>query len=288
MYVLRKYTKILPTRQVKRIGAVFFASLLMIYTNCCAMENNGRGVKAVGMANAFVAISDDPWAINYNPAGLTQIYTMQCSAFMVPEQYGLEELRTTAIAASVPLSFSTLGFKVEYFGFDLYNETEFGIAIAGKIDRNVSTGISLNYQRLDIKGYGTEGNFMLDAGILAQVTERVRAGFSIQNVTGTTIGKIGDKIPQVCAFGISWFPLYDLLLTIEMEKDVRFPASIKFGIEQIVLHVFALRAGVANNPDKYSAGIALKYSSFEFGYAAYSHPDLGWTHQIELSFQLAH
>jgi len=71
-----------------------------------------------------------------------------------------------------------------------------------------------------------------------------------------------------------------------MEKDVRFPASVKMGIEQIVFSAIALQAGVANNPDKYSFGIAARYSIFEFGYAGYSHPDLGWTHQIELSFKL--
>jgi hypothetical protein len=252
------------------------------------MENNGRGVRAIGMANTFVAISDNPWAVNYNPAGLTQIYTFQCSAFIVPEQFGLEELRTTAIAAALPLSFSTLGLKVEKFGFDLYNETEFGTALAFRIDRYVSTGISINYNRLEIKGYGTEGNFTLDAGILAPVLERVKLGFSIHNITGTKIGKTAEKMTQVCSMGAAWFPLEDLLLSIEMEKNTRFPLSIKFGMEQIVFNVFAFRAGVANNPDKYSAGIALKYSFFEFGYAGYSHPELGWTHQIELSFRLDH
>jgi hypothetical protein len=240
------------------------------------------------MANAFVAISDNPWAINYNPAGLSQIYTLQCSAFIVPEQFGLAELRTTAIAAAVPLSISTLGLKVEKFGFDLYSETEIGIALAVKLDRNVSAGISLNYNRLAIKGYGTESNFTLDAGIFAPVLECVKVGFSIHNVTGTKIGKVAEKMPQVCAIGAGWFPLDDLQLSIEMEKDVRFPASIKLGMEQVVFHVIAFRAGVANNPDKYSAGITLKYLFFEFGYAGYSHPDLGWTHQIELSFKLDH
>jgi hypothetical protein len=71
-----------------------------------------------------------------------------------------------------------------------------------------------------------------------------------------------------------------------MEKDIRYPASIKWGIEQIVFDVLAFQAGVANNPEKYSAGITVKYSFFEFGYAGYSHLDLGWTHQIEISFKL--
>jgi len=39
-------------------------------------------------------------AINYNPAGLTSLTTFQCSAFIVPDQFGLQELQTTALAAA--------------------------------------------------------------------------------------------------------------------------------------------------------------------------------------------
>ena len=105
-------------------------------------------------------------------------------------------------------------------------------------------------------------------------------------MTAATLGRIDEKMPQVYSLGACLSPFHDLQVSIEMEKDIRFPASIKMGIEQIVFGVLAFRAGTANNPDKYSIGIAARYSFFEFGYAGYSHPDLGWTHQIELSFKL--
>jgi hypothetical protein len=250
------------------------------------MENNGLGTKAIGMANAFTAVSDNCWAINYNPAGLTSVTAFQCSAFIVPDQFGLQELQTTALAAAMPLSFASIGIKVEKFGFDLYSETEFGIALAKKIDRNISAGLYFGYQRLDIARYGTAGSFSIDGGLIAHIIESVNVGFSVHNITDATLGRTGEKMPQVFDLGACWLPFHDFHISIEMEKDIRFPASIKMGIEQIVFSVIALRAGVANNPDKYSAGIAVRYLLFEFGYAGYSHPDLGWTHQIELSLKL--
>jgi hypothetical protein len=74
-------------------------------------------------------------------------------------------------------------------------------------------------------------------------------------------------------------------LTTEIEKDIRYNASVKAGIEKVFLNILALRFGIANNPDKYSAGIAFMYAGMECGYAGYSHAELGWTHQIEISFQ---
>jgi hypothetical protein len=288
MFVQRKYSQILLPRQVKMIIAIIFAFLLIYPSFLHASENNGRGVKAIGMANAFTAVSDNCWAIDYNPAGLMQIDYFQCSAFIVPQQFGMKELGTAAIAGAVPLLFATAGFKIERFGFDLYNETEIGIALAAKIDGNVSFGITLDNNHLEIVKYGSSDNVTVGAGFIVRVVENVNIGFSTRNIAGKTIGRNLEKLPQTCTLGTSWSPLKDLTLSLEIEKDIRFPASIKAGIEKIWLNTFAVRTGFANNPDKYSAGIAVKYSVFEFGYAGYSHPDLGWTHQVEISFEIYH
>ena len=187
---------------------------------------------------------------------------------------------------AAPLSFAAIGIKAEKFGFELYSETEFGLAFAKKIDRNISVGLCLEYNRVDIARYGTAHSFYIDGGLLAHVLKSVDVGFSVHNITDAAIGRTDEKMPQVFSLGACWYPFHDFQISVEMEKDIRFPASIKMGIEQIIFGVIALRAGAANNPDKYSAGIGVRYSLFEFGYAGYSHPDLGWTNQIELSFIL--
>jgi hypothetical protein len=59
--------------------------LLIVQTPLFTMEHNGRGTKAIGMANAFVAVSDNCWALQYNPAGLSRVPAVEISAFIVPE-----------------------------------------------------------------------------------------------------------------------------------------------------------------------------------------------------------
>jgi hypothetical protein len=286
MFVHKKYSQFLLTRQAKRLSVIGLIIFLICHSALHSMENNGRGTKAIAMANAFAAVSDNSWSVNYNPAGLLQIKQIECSAFIVPYQFGMSELRTTAFAITLPFSFSTVAFKAEQFGFDLYRETEFGAAFSVKLDQNIYGGLALNLCRLDIARYGSARHITFNVGLLGYILRNVKIGFCLNNITGTTMGRQSEKIPQICTLGVCWSLLDDLLMSVEMEKDIRFPASIKWGVEQKVFDVLAFRAGVSNNPGKYSTGIAVKYSSLEFGYAGYSHPDLGWTHQIDLSFRL--
>jgi hypothetical protein len=282
MFLYKEYSQFIPPRQGKRIYVICLMFVSTLYLH--SMENNGRGTKAIGMANAFVAVSDNIWAINYNPAGLTQITDIQCSAFMIPCQFGLSELRTSTFAAAVPFTFAVLALKAEKFGYDLYKETEIGMSFALNFNPNVSGGLSINFHRFDIARYGSTQNIILNGGVLARLLNTVRVGFNFNNLSGSTIGQSDEKIPQQLSFGFCWSAVKDLLLSFEIEKDIRFPESIKFGVEQKVFGALAFQAGVSNKPEKYSAGFTVKFLFFEFGYAGYSHVDLGWTHQIEITF----
>jgi hypothetical protein len=286
MYVHRKYSQNLLPQQAKRIGKVILTCFLIFETDLLPMENNGKGVKAVGMANAFVALADNVWAIEYNPAGLTRVKRIDAALFIIPEQFGLPELRTRAIGIAVPCSFATIGSTIEQFGFDLFKETIWRTGIGISIDQYVSIGMSLNLHHLNVSHYGASRYVTFNGGILTRVFEYMSIGFRVQNVTRTTHGAFAEGLLHVGAFGICWCPRNDLTLSIELEKDIRYPASVKAGVEQIILGILKLRAGLANNPTKFSAGVAVQYSSLEFGYAGYSHADLGWTHQIELGIML--
>jgi len=207
MCVYRKYTQKLLPQQAKRSGKVLLTSIITFTSVLFAMENNGRGAKAIGMANAFVAFADNIWAIDYNPAGLTRLHRIEASAFVIPEQFGLAELRTGALGIAIPLSFATMGCTIEQFGFDLFKETEWRTGVGIKVDRSVSIGASLNLHYLEILKYGFSRCASLDGGILAQVSERISMGFNLQNIVQTILGSMGDRYSQVAAFGVCWFPI---------------------------------------------------------------------------------
>ena len=277
-----------PPHQVKKHISLFLLLCLLVplYRTSGAGEQNGRGVKAIGMADAFGAIADQPWALYYNAAGLAQIHTLEFSSFLVPSQFGLPELRTTAFACAVPFSGLTIALAAEQFGFDLYHETALSIGTGAVLEPYLYAGAALHGHRIDIIRYGTAEAAALDIGILGFCGECLRIGCAATNVLPVSSFSNQEKLPQTFSVGIAYSPLSSFVCSIEMENDIHSSTIIKAGIEQTLLHVIAVRVGVAENPEKISMGVSYLAGRFEFGYAGYNHMELGWTDQIEIGFKL--
>jgi hypothetical protein len=250
-----------------------------------AHENNGRGTKAIAFANAFVALADNPWALSYNPAGLAQILTSEISTFYVPQQFGIPELKTIALSGACNVHPGTVGALVEQFGFELYRTTDIALGCGILVDTGISVGASFEVERVAIERYGVSHSTTFNVGFLGRPLHDLSIGFCFTNVTAARIGEIRERLPQHVMIGVCYAPFKEFCLITEMEKDVQFPLVMKVGLEHRFFEFLHLRCGVANNPDKFSAGVAVRYSTFEFGYAGYSHPDLGWSHQIEVSLR---
>ena len=68
---------------------VFFTVLMVVFIASSAIAQiglpieafalTGNGARAAGMGNAFTGIADDASAISWNPAGLTQLQSMEAS-----------------------------------------------------------------------------------------------------------------------------------------------------------------------------------------------------------------
>jgi len=261
------------------------AIFLVIPLTLFAHENNGRGTKAIGLANAFVAVADNPWAVSYNPAGLAQLITPEFSAFFVPQQFGIPQLRTIALSGACTINPGTAGAFVEQFGFDLYKTTDVGLGYGLAINNSISIGVTTELEQVSIDRYGTSHTLTFNGGLQGKPLPGLSIGFCLTNLSAATISQNRERLPQTMFLGASFSPVEGFTIVSELEKEVEFPLVAKFGVEEEFFGFLSLRCGVADNPDKFSAGIAVRYSEFEFGYAGYSHPDLGWTHQIELTLR---
>lgn len=256
--------------------------LVIPFATLFAFDNNGRGTKATSLANAFVGLADNSWAISYNPAGLAQILSPEISTFFVPQQFGISELKTVSLSAACRIGPGTIGALAEQFGFDLYHTTDFALAYGYSIDSSFSVGAAVDVQRTSIDRYGASNTFLLDVGFLGKPISNLSVGVCVKNLTATTIGVNHERLPQYFLLGVCYSPVKDFSLVSEVEKDPRFPLVLKAGVEQKFLDFLSLRCGIANNPDKFSAGVSIQFTTFEFGYAGYSHSELGWTHQLEI------
>ena len=172
-----KYTYFLRRHQAQNI--LCFITLLFVFPSgvlFSAGERTGRGTRAVGMANAFTAVADGVWTTYYNAAGLAAIHSLDVSGFIIPNQFGLSELRTTALACTIPFRSVTLGICADRFGFELYNELGIRAGIGFAADSIFLLGCSAEFYRVTIEHYGAAQAATFNLSLLGFLMQNFRVG----------------------------------------------------------------------------------------------------------------
>ena len=245
------------------------------------------GAKQISIANSGVALSNDVFAIFNNPAGLNQMNWREIGVFYSPAPFGFKELENGFIAYNETLPFGSLSLGVMTYGFDLYKENRILLGFSRRVFNNLFLGLALNYHSVSIKNYGNKSVFYFNLGGLSYITPDIRWGFFIYNINRASFTDEDDQIPTVINTGFSYNIIPELSINAALEKDIRYTASLRFGIDYCITDNFALRSGFANEPSSFFAGIGINYSFINLDYALANHPDLGLTHQagILISFQ---
>lgn len=237
------------------------------------------GAKPIALGGAFTSLANNSNAVYYNPAGISQMQFREVSIFYSPAPFGLKELANGSVNFVEPTKFGTFGLSAKTYGFELYKEITATLTYANNYRKKIYYGANVNYYNLKIQNYGSDATLGIDVGVLAYLTDLLRWGFSAFNLNRPTVGTLKDKLPQVYRTGLSVQPRNDLNFVLDVEKDTRYPASVKAGVEYTLYEMVDLRAGIGTEPTKFSGGVGFYYSLFEIGYGFYNHQDLGLTHQ---------
>lgn len=258
---------------------LFLILLILSYGPVFAQfVNTDVGARQTALNGAFTSLSDNSLAVFYNPAGLGQMKDREFSTFFSPAPLGMTDMSTAALTYAEPTKFGTFGAAFKTYGFDLYRENNFIVSYGNNYKNRIFYGANLNLFNLKIQNYGSATSFGVDIGAMAYLAKFLQWGFFGKNITGSTIGEAKEKIAQVYRTGITYQPLDYLRIIAEIEKDIKFPVSVRGGIEYSVIDFLDLRAGVGSQPSNFTAGIGINYNIFTFDYALNHHEDLGYSH----------
>jgi hypothetical protein len=257
-----------------------FLSILILLSgiSVAQFENTDIGARQVALNGAFTSLADNSFAIFYNPSGLGQLKFREFAVFYSPAPFGLTDLSTAAITYAEPFSFGTAGAAFKTYGFELYRENTFTVSYANDFRKRIYFGANMNVYNLSIQNYNSATALGIDIGALAYIAKFLQWGFIGKNITGTKIGESKEKITQVYRTGFTYQPLNYLRIAAECEKDVRYPISIRGGIEYNVIDYIDLRFGAGSQPTVFSAGVGINYDLFSFDYGFSKSEDLGFTH----------
>lgn len=222
----------LAFRSFLLFSLAFFSFPLFLHAS---FEDIGVGARPTSLGNAFTALSDDIYALYYNPAGLVHLERKELSMTYGLFHTGLSdgsEIRNSYLAYGHPLEtkLGNLGFSWhQFFLLDLYNERTITLGYGREISEKWSAGLNLKhlYRQLSAPTGGTtntgsfnstqsdslfvdgnsKNNIGIDLGLLFKFDDRFTYGFALQNLNEPNLSisdKRIDSLPMTMRSGVAY------------------------------------------------------------------------------------
>ncbi len=251
--------------------------LLFSLTSALAQSMEG-GARVAALGGAGTALLGDVWG-QVNPAAWATL-DGRAVAFFASQGYGLRALRLGALHYVEPTRFGAFSGGARTFGFEAYRETHLNLGYARGFrlgsTRQVFAGLNVRYHQVSLETYGAAGAVGLSLGALAVVFPGITVGFHATNVNLPEY-VAGEALPRTLAVGVGYAPEGPFRLMLDVLKDVRFPLSVRGGMEVAPVPTLALRAGIGTEPTRFTAGVGLQVARLHVGVAAERHEALGWS-----------
>lgn len=209
----------------------------------------GVGARASGLGEAYVALSDDIEAINWNPAGLASLEFAQVTGSHI---LWFGDITEEYVAFAMPMEgLGTIGFNILYLNggsFTAYSVDSggnpvvgstfnasdicIGLSYAGSSGKNVLFGATVKYISNSIET-SKSSSIAFDAGLLFRdIVDSFSIGISLLNLgTGVNYGNELEKLPFNIKTGVSWRAAPELNLACDFDLPSDNDARIGIGFE---------------------------------------------------------
>lgn len=241
------------------------------------------GARSAGLATASVTISDS-WSMFNNIAGITEV-DGPTSALSYQNRFSVSALNTMGAAFIQPTSFGHLGISLFRFGDELFNEQKIGFAFADEIGI-VSLGFGVNYLQINIEGVGRRAILPIEFGGIATLHEKFVIGAHITNINQAKVSRTNnERLPTIMKMGLSYRPLSNLMMNVELEKDLDFEEVFKAAFEYNFVKQFYARTGFRTAPFIATFGLGFDSSKFLVDYAYSNDSRIGDIHELSVVYQ---
>ena len=269
--------------------AVYPRAILIAFLGFClrgvaggqAIDGDAR---SGALAGASTALIDDSFTeSNFVATGGARRPYMTLFA---GQSYGLAELRIGRIQYVQPLPGVAFVIEGAAFGYDMYHESSFAIGAArafrARGPRSLYLGVAARYLRVAAHGYGADAAIGLSVGGLVSLTPELHLGFQAANMNSPS-GSAGQTLAHALSVGFQYRPDDRARLVVDATKDIRFPVSVRAGVELQLAEPFFIRAGFATKPSRIAGGFGVRLGSTSADIALQRHNPLGWSQAASLS-----
>lgn len=273
---------------IKNTYLTLFYFIFSILSVIGGNENYPVGARYSAMGNCGV-MTPSLWSTSHNQAGLAYIKASEIglhyeNKFLIPE------LGLSSLAFALPTKKTgTFGLNYNHFGYSKYNENKIGLSYARMFGGSFSAGVQIDYFQTHIdEEYGNKGVPVAEIGILSQPVKGLYIGVHAFNISKAKMDSYSnERIPTIFKLGLGYAFSEKALVCIETEKYIDQKAIFKGGIEYQLLVNLYLRTGIITNPVQNTFGIGYKMKKFKADIAFATHPVLGLSSQISISYALS-
>lgn len=232
---------------------------------------------------AYSANFVDPLSVLSNQAALANIKGISAGVYG-EKRFLLEELSVYNFSFCLPLFSGGIGLSTRYFGYNEFNETQFGIGY-GKALGKIDIGMQVNLHSLNIPAYGNDRLVNFEAGAIIHINEQVFAGIHVYNPAGSKFGKDNlEKLSSSYTGGLGYEASEKLFLSAELIKDEDKPVNINVGMQYVFDKKIFARLGLYTETTNLYVGVGLRWNDFRIDVTASYHPQLGFTPGVLLVF----
>ncbi|MEP2667542.1 MAG: hypothetical protein ABJH04_01030 [Cyclobacteriaceae bacterium] len=243
------------------------------------------GGRSAALGNASSTISD-PWSLFNNTAGMAKIKAASAN-FAYAINPSLSGADRAAASLNLPMSIGTFGVGVFKFGDELYSEQVFSAGYANHFGL-ASLGLKVNYVQYRAEGLGAHSALSLNFGGIAELTPKVSVGAYIINLNQPQLSSGTDEsLPVILVTGVQFHPQEELILLLEIEKDLHYKPTIKGGVEYAFHKKVKARTGFNLNPNTIHGGIGYQSTRLFIDYALQYNTALKTTYQLSTNYLLS-
>jgi len=293
------------------ITAIFFVSIVIsdltagnAGTETALFLNIPPSARTLGMGETFVAVADDGYSLNWNPAGLGRLsqseFGLTHFSYLIDTDYNyasyvnpIGKYGTVGLGGILLNSKNIPKTTEDASGNLATNNGNFDVQDMGvllgwgmPIRKNLAIGTTLKHvnQKIDTTN---AGGFAGDVGVIYAPLRWIQLGTSLQNV-GPKIN--GDDLPTIFRFGCVGKIMKDLIIPLEFDKPLNGDVEFGIGAEKWFHNLLALRLGYKSGVDVIDAsglrlGTSFQLSGFRLDYAYADYGQFDAIHQISLSMK---
>jgi hypothetical protein len=245
---------------------------------------NNVGAPFIGLS-AYDSQNATVFGTQTNIAALGALQQSSAGAF-AERRYGLSDINNYSLHTGFVTKGGNIGVQGNRFGNSNFNETQLGLGYAKNLNNKITVGARVNYYNQLIAGYGNASTVNAEAGILLQLTSKLKSGISVFNPIATKFGVDNtEKLASIYKLGLGYNASSKVFIAAEFVKQENTPANFIGMVHYQFEKKFYAKAGVSTAASNIfaAAGVSIN-NQFRLELFTSHHQQLGFTPGLMILF----